>query len=282
MVMAINSPYYYPMDLRTQWNMYKATTGMESPEREAAMSKAQVAAMYESQSRRAALAQQNEQFNKTLGLQERGLGLQERGLGIQERSAEDAAAAAKMAGYAQIGGLGLQGAALYGMQQGWFGGSKPAVVAPATAAPIASSAPVWMGAGTTPAGISSPAMVGLGGQTQATGGYTAIMGGGGEAGGAVVNMQAPATGAAASTWGWNAGTATTAGGWGAAGGAVGAWAGREYGQNLPYTGGKRERSAMGGAIGGFIAGGLATSWSGPGMIIGGLVGAIIGVIAGGK
>ena len=120
--------------------------------------------------------------------------------------------------------------------------------------------------------MTSPAGFNMAASEYTTGaGYTAdvAMGAEGSAG-------TTAAAGGTSTWG---GAAMPAAGWGAAGGAIGSYLGREHGQNLPYTGGKNERSVVGGALGGFVAGGLATSWSGPGMVIGAIAGGIVGAVS---
>ena len=109
-----------------------------------------------------------------------------------------------------------------------------------------------MGVGTAPTatGVTSGAGYTLGSQAGATTGTTA---------------------------GTTAGSGALAGaGWGAAGGVAGSYLGREYGQKLPYTGSRKERSVVGGVLGGMLAGGTATSWSGPGAVIGAIIGGAVG------
>uniref|UniRef100_A0A6H1Z9I0 Putative tail protein n=1 Tax=viral metagenome TaxID=1070528 RepID=A0A6H1Z9I0_9ZZZZ len=167
-------PYYYPMDFSSQIAQHKAVTGRYQPDILEPAMRARLSAIYESGTRRKALSQQKEQFEKSLALQQEqfafGKGqtaveneMAMRRLRMTESEAEAQRRAAMVSGGVQLAQTGLQGAAIYGYgsQAGWWGGAGVGAGTVAVKSPV-TGAITYQAAGATGAlGYAAPAVAGF-------------------------------------------------------------------------------------------------------------------------
>jgi len=289
-------PYFFPMDIRSQLSQYQATTGRYEPAILEPMARGRLAAIYEAQRGRKALAlqersqeSQESQYAQSLASQQSQFG---ENLSLRQQELEAQSQAARAKGITDIATLGIQAPMMYaaGKQLGWWGGqtaaqtaSTPlqanllasrtalnqAIGAPSTQA-IAAYPGAAIGAGT------AGAAWGAGTQAAAlTGSETAMIVGGGTTGGGAVIAAPSATGATGAAGATTAGSLLPAAGAAAVGATVGSMLAKQYGEGI-VPGGKAERSVIGGVVGG-AAVGFAVGGP-PGAIVGAVVGAAVGFI----